>query len=148
MIDTFRKFFRFGKILPLGTLFLMASCGFYSATYVATYTLQNKKTNEDTKEISIDFINTLADKNSLSKDPRYNDTDTLAFFGRPYHYFKFWFEQKDNDPVFKLDYWGMFGSRKNIPYANLFNELNGFLNENFVVIEQEIKEENNAKDKK
>ena len=148
MINTFIFFFRFRKILPIVTLFLMTSCGIYSVTYVATYTLQNKKNNEDTREISIDFINNLADKNSLSKDQKYIDTDTLAFYGRPYHYFKFWFEQKENDPVFKIDYWGMFGSRKSTPYANLFGELNEFLNENFIILEQEIKEENSAKDKK
>ena len=50
--------------------------------------------------------------------------------------------------VLKLDYWGMFGNKKNTPYANLFNELNGFLNENFIILQQEIKEENSAKDKK
>ena len=131
MIDRFRKIFRFGIILTMGTLFLMTSCGIYSATYVATYTLQNKKTSKETRDISIDFINNLAGKNSLSKDLKYNDTDTIAFFGRPYHYFKFWFEQKNNNSVLKLDYWGMFGSKKSTPYANLFIELNGFLNENF-----------------
>jgi len=107
-----RKFFKLKKILSVGFLFLMTSCGFYSATYVAKYTLQDTRTSEDTRELSIEFINNLADKNSLSKDSRYNGTDTLAFFGKPYHYFKFWLEQKDNNPVFQLDYWGMFGSRK------------------------------------
>ena len=134
----------------LFSLTTMTSCGFYSAKYLATYTLQNTKNNEDIKEVSINFINNLANKNSLSKDTRsrYNDTDTFAFFGRSYHYFKFWFEQKENDPVLKLDYWGMYGSRKKIHYAGLFNELNVFLNENFTILEQEIKAENNAKDRK
>jgi hypothetical protein len=132
----------------LGILFLMTSCGFYSAMYKATYTIQSTKNSENTREISIDFINNLADKNSLSKDTRYNDTDTLAFFGKPYHYFKFWLEQNDSNTVFNLDYWGMFGSRKIIHYSNLFNELNNFVNINFIILEQDIKEKNNAKNKK
>ena len=57
MIDMFRNFFKFRKYYLIGTLFIMTSCGFYSGTYVATYTLQNAKINEDTREISIDFIN-------------------------------------------------------------------------------------------
>ena len=145
MIERFRKVLRFERTLPV-ILFLMTSCGFYSATYVAKYTLQETKTRENAREISIDFINKLADKNSLSKDTKYNDTDTLAFFGKPYHYFKFWFEQKEDNPVFYLDYWGMFGSRKKIPYRNLFDELNVFLNTSFIVLEKDIKDENNAKD--
>ena len=126
----------------------MTSCGFYSATYVATYTLKDTVNSENTREISIDFINNLADKNALSKDTRYNGTDTLAFFGKPYHYFKFWLEQKDNNQIFQLDYWGMFGSRKKIPYRGLFNELDDFFSANFVVLERDIKDENNAKEKK
>ena len=141
---------RLGKVswILTGILFLLTSCGFYSAKYVATYTLKDTKSNEETREISHNFINSLADKNSLSKDSRFNETDTLAFFGKPYHYFKFWLEQKDNNYVFKLDYWGMYGSRKRIPYRNLFDELNEFLNSNFTILEQDIKDVNNAKDKK
>ena len=127
----------------------MTSCDiFYSATYEATYTLQNTKTNEDIKEVSINFINNLADKNSLRKDTRSRYNDTLVFIGIKYHQFTFWFEQKENDPVLKLDYWGMLGGRKKIHYADLFNELNEFLNEKFTILEQEIKAENNAKDRK
>jgi hypothetical protein len=148
IIDRFGKVLRFEKILLVGILFLMTSCGFYSATYVARYTLQDTRTSEDTKELSVDFINNLADKNSLIKDSRYNDTDTLAFFGKPYHYFKFWLEKKDNNPVFQLNYWGIFSSREKIPYRGLFNELDDFLNTNFIVLERDIKDENNVKEKK
>jgi len=42
----------------------------------------------------------------------------------------------------------MYGSRKRIPYRSLFDELNEFLNTNFTVLEQDIKNVNNAKDKK
>jgi len=130
--------------MPLGIIFILTSC-VYSAKYVATYTVQDK--NKNTKEITIKFINQLADKNSLSKDTKYNGIDTLGFYGRPYHYFKFWFDQKDNNVVVKLDYWGNFGSRKNKPYQDFFNELNDFMKENFIIIEQDIKEENNSNKK-
>ena len=146
--DKHKKVSWINKTLSVGMLFLMTSCGFYSATYVATYTLKDTKNREDTEEILINYVNNLPEKNYLSKDSKFDGTDTLAFYGKPYHYFKFWLEQKDNNSVFKLDYWGMYGSRKRIPYRNLFDELNEFLNTNFTVLEQDIKDVNNAKDKK
>jgi len=123
----------------------MTSCGIYSAKYEATYTLQNTENNENTRKSSIDFINYLAGKNSLTKDSRFNNTDTLAFYGRPYHHFKFWFEQKDNNQVFRFDYWGMYGNRKKPLYRDLFKELDDFLNINFIILEQSIKDENDSK---
>ena len=146
-IYNFRKYFKLNKILPLGLIFILTSC-FYSGKYIATYTIQNKQTDKNAKEISIDFINQLADKNSLSNDPKFNGIDTLGFFGQPYHYFKFWFEQRDSNTIVKLDYYGTFGSRKNQPYRDLFNELNDLMKANFIILEQDIKEENNARTKK
>jgi hypothetical protein len=125
----------------------MTSC-FYSGKYIATYNVKNRQVDQNTKEISIDFINQLADKNSLTKDTKFNGIDTLGYYGQPYHYFKFWFEQRDSSTIFKLDYWGTFGSRKKQPYKDLFLELNDFMNENFIILEQDIKEEYNAKTKK
>lgn len=134
-------------ILLLGLFFLLTSC-FYSGKYIATYTVQNKNKDKNTREITIDYINQLADKNSLSKDPKFNGIDTLGFYGQPYHYFKFWFEQKDTtNTIVKLDYWGTFGSRKKKPYKDFFNELDTFMQKNFIIIEHEIKEENNSKTK-
>ena len=146
-INKFKQYLKLGKILPLGLIFIMTSC-FYSGKYLATYSVQNKQADKNVKEISINFINQLADKNSLSKDPKFNGIDTLGFYGQPYHYFKFWFEQGDSSTIVKLDYWGTFGSRKNQPYKDLFNELNDFMKANFIIIEQDVKEENNVKTKK
>jgi hypothetical protein len=145
--NNLRKIFKLHIILQLGLIFLLSSC-FYSRTYIATYTIQNNQTDNKIKEISIDFINRLAEKNSLSKDTKFNGIDTLGFYGQPYHYFKFWFEQKDNKTIVKLDYWGTFGNRKNEPYRELFNDLNDFMKANFIIIEQDIKEENYARTKK
>lgn len=139
-----RHYLKLNKILPFGFILLLTSC-FYSGKYLATYTVQSKQTDKDVKEISIDFINQLADKNSLSKDSSFKGIDTLGFYGQPYHYFKFWFEERDSITVVKVDYWGTFGNRKHKPYADLFNELNEFMKEYFLLIEENIKEENNAK---
>jgi hypothetical protein len=147
IIYNFRKKFKLNKVLPLGLMFLLTSC-FYSGKYIGAYTVKNQQTERNAKEISIDFINQLAVKNSLSKDKRFNGIDTLGFFGQPYHYFKFWFEQKDNNTIIKLDYYGVFGSRKNQPYRDLFKELNDFMKANFIIIEKDIEEENNARIKK
>jgi len=51
--DKHKKVSWINKILLVGMLFLMTSCGFYSATYVATYTLKDSKNSEDTKKILI-----------------------------------------------------------------------------------------------
>lgn len=147
IIFNLRKHFNLSKILPLGLIFLLTSC-FYSGKYIAAYTVQNRQPDQNAKELSIDFINQLAAKNSLNKDPKFNGIDTLGFYGRPYHYFKFWFVQRDSSTIVKLDYWGTFGSRKKQPYKDLFNELNDFMKRNFIIIEQDIKEENNSKTNK
>lgn len=130
--------------MPLGFIFQLSYC-LYSGKYNAAYTVQDKI--KKTREITINFINQIADKNSLTKDPKYNGIDTLGFYGRPYHYFKFWFDQNKNNTVVKLDYWETFGSRKNKPYQEFFNELNDFMKEYFIIIEQNIKEENNSRKK-
>lgn len=146
-IYKFRKQLKLTKFLPVGLIFLLTSC-FYSGNYSASYTVKNKQADKNAKEISIDFVNQLAVKNSLINDAKFIGTDTLGFFGKPYHYFKFWFEQRDSSTVVKLDYHGSFGSRKNEPYQDLFNELNDFMKANFIILEQDIKEENNARTKK
>lgn len=147
IINNFRKYFKLNVILPLGIIFLLTSC-FYSGKYIGTYTVKSQHIERNEKEITIDFINQLADKYSLYKDSKFNGIDTLGFFGDPYHYFKFWFEQEGSNTIIKLDYHGTFGSRKKQPYRDLFIELNDFVKANFIIIEQDIKEENNARTKK
>ena len=146
VIYNFKKYFKLNIILSFGLIFLVTSC-FYSGKYIATYTIQNKQTDKNAKEISIDFINQLADKNYLTKDSKFNGIDTLGFYGQPYHYFKFWFEQIDSNTNVKLDYhgFGVYGSRQKQPYRDLFVELNDFMKTNFIIIKQDIKEENKGK---
>lgn len=129
-------------VLLLALSLLLSSC-FYSGKQQATYTIKPK--GNDARTQAIGFINQLAVQNALTKDPQYNGYDTLGFYGKPYHYFKFWFEQHDTTLVLKMDYSGSFGSRKNKPYKDFFIALNTFMEENFIIIEQHIKEENNLK---
>ena len=139
-----RQNLNLNRIIVLGVSFLLTSC-FYSSKHTSSYTVQDKNTNKSTKKITIDYINKLAFKNSLTRDTKYDGVDTLGFYGSPYHYFKLWFEPENNNTIVKLDYWGIFGSRKNQPYKDFFIELNNFMNNNFIILNQNIKEEKNSK---
>jgi hypothetical protein len=141
------KYFKFYnlKIIGLSIFISLFSSCFYSAKYAARYTVQNNTNTNDYRTITINFINQLANKNKLSPDTKFNGIDTLAYFGQPYHYFKFWFEEKDSISILVLDYKGTFGSKKNKPYKELFTELHTFMKGNFIILEEDIKEENNSK---
>lgn len=129
------------------TILLSLSSCFYSTKYIATYTFQNNSKESNSKEIASKIINQLAQKNQLSKDPTFNSTDTLGFYGSPYHYFKFWFEQQNNQFKIRLNYDGSFGSRKNPPYRSFLQNLSDSIQANFTLINSDIKETNNAKRK-
>ncbi|MFY8020810.1 MAG: hypothetical protein ACOVP1_06420 [Bacteroidia bacterium] len=89
----------------------------------------------------------MAEKNQLIKDNTFKGIDTLGFYGRPYHYFKFWFEQQNNQFTIKLNYNGSFGSRKNPPYRSFLQNVSDSIQSNFTLINSDIKETNNAKRK-
>lgn len=144
MNNKLRQLLTLNKILLLGFIFFLPSC-FSKSKYIAVYTVQVKDTDKNTKEITINFINQLADKYSLNKDTKYNGNDTLGFYGQPYHYFKFWFEQQGNNNVLKLDYWGNSGNRNKKFYQDFFKELGDFMEDNFFIIEQVIEKENDSK---
>lgn len=129
------------------TILLSLSSCFYTTKYIATYTFQNNSKESNSKEIASKIINQLAQKNQLSKDPTFNSTDTLGFYGSPYHYFKFWFEQQNNQFTIRLNYDGSFGSRKNPPYRSFLQNLSDSIQANFTLINSDIKETNNAKRK-
>jgi hypothetical protein len=124
----------------------LSSC-FYSTKYIATYTFQNNSKESNSKEIAAKFIKQLAEKNQLIKDNTFKGTDTLGYYGRPYHYFKFWFEQQNYLFTIKLKYDGSFGSRKNPPYRSFLQNLSDSIQANFTLINSDIKETNNAKGK-
>lgn len=143
----FRQFITVRHCIAFGLLLLLTSC-FYSTKYLATYTVQSKTSATNTIAVSTKFINKLADKNELTKDRKFIGTDTLGFYGNPYHYFTFSFEQKDTQTVIKLDYWGIYGSRKNPPYRDLLQNIMDSIQTNFILVDKDIKEQNNAKEKK
>lgn len=132
--------------LAFGLFLLLTSC--YSTTYLATYTVQSKTSATNAIEVSTKFIDKLADKNELAKDNKFIGTDTLGFYGKPYHYFTFTYKQKDSQTIIKLDYWGVYGSRRNPPYRDLLQNITDSMQANFILLDKVIQEQNNAKRKK
>lgn len=138
---------RISILIALMILLSLSSC-FYTTKYIASYTVQNKSTVKNTNDISVKIINQLAGKYQLIKDSAYLSTDTLGFYGRPYHYFKFWFEHQNNQFIIKLNYEGSYGSRRNPPYRRFLQDINENIQANFFVIDRDIKETDNAIRKK
>lgn len=138
--------FGISNIFAFVMILSLSSC-FFTTKYIATYTFQNNSKESNSKEIATRIIKQLAEKNQLIKDNTFKGTDTLGFYGRPYHYFKFWFEQQDNQFTIKLNYDGSFGSRKNPPYRSFLQNVGDSIQANFTLINSDIKETNNAKKK-
>ncbi len=135
----------FLKILALVALTTgMTSC-FYSTKYVAEYKIRNNaKTNETRKKIENVIIN-LSEDYELMTDKKYYETDTLGYFGNPYHYFKYWTSKQDTVISLTLNYNGAFGKRKQPPYESMLNQLTNDLNAQFRVLDLEISEKSNGK---
>ena len=132
------KINRFAKFIIVGTL-LVTTFACHSIHYIATYDIQNKRPENSQRQTAEKFINHLANKYDLTEDKKYNNTDTLGYFGRPYHYFKFTFDNKgQTDGAITLDYWGM-SSRKNT-YRELLNALTDSIQTNFIILKKDIKE--------
>ncbi len=144
--NTSRILLEISNITSFVMILSLSSC-FYSTKYIATYTFQNNSKESNSKEIAAKFIKQLAEKNQLIKDNTFKGIDTLGFYGRPYHYFKFWFEQQNNQFTIKLNYNGSFGSRKNPPYRSFLQNVSDSIQSNFTLINSDIKETNNAKRK-
>jgi len=68
------------NVFTLLIILFLSSC-LYSTKYIANYTVQNKSTEKSIKDVSIGFINQLAQKNQLRKDSTLKGTDTLGFYG-------------------------------------------------------------------
>jgi hypothetical protein len=129
--NSFGPLFSLANKLALIILLSLSSC-FYSTKYIATYTFQNNSKESNSKEIATKFIKQLAEKNQLIKDSEFKGSDTLGFYGRPYHYFKFWFEQQNNQFTIKINYDGSFGSRKNPPYRSFLQNLSDIPNATYL----------------
>jgi hypothetical protein len=133
------------RSLFFGLISIFTSCS-YSTRYIATYTIQKSSTKD--KEIATSFIQTLADRNELYKDPKYFGTDTIGYFGKPYHYFKFCVGQKDSLTFINLNYSGTtIGSRKP-PYRDFIDNFNDSIQIIFKVKSFDIKETDNQRQRK
>ena len=131
------------------TLYLsigLSSC-LYQTSYLAKYDIKNSSNSGQSKIEIREQINRLSIEHQLQKDNKFIGTDTLGFFGSPYHYFKFWTSNNDSIMTLNLKYNGNFGSKKNPPYGNLLSQLTDSLNQIFNVTNIEIIEESNRKKK-
>lgn len=138
-MDTFLK-----MLVMLALTTGMTSC-FYSTKYVAEYKIRTKADiNETEKQIKNVVINLFQDY-ELMTDNKYKETDTLGYFGNPYHYFKYWTFKNDSIITLTLNYNGAFGNRKQPPYDHMLNQLSDQLAHKFKVLSTEINEESNRK---
>ena len=137
--------------LKLFVLFILTtglSSRFYSTRYTAEYKIRPQVDIEKTDKEIKSSIHKLSENHELLTDDKYNETDTLGYFGTPYHYFKFWTSKQDTVITLTLKYNGAFGSRKSPPYQNMLNKLSEHLSSKFNLLESEINEESNRKLKK
>jgi hypothetical protein len=125
---------------------VLTSC-FYSTKYIAKYNISPTKSNEQTILDIRETINNLSQEYNLMVDNKFSQTDTLGYFGDPYHYFKFWTSSKDSIIRLNLDYHGQFGKRKSPPYDTFLSQLTVILNQNFSVTLYEVDEKSNRKNK-
>ncbi len=127
-------------------LFLLSSC--YSTHYTASYSVQNVTSASETKDVAMELINKLANKNDLLKDDKFNNTDTLGFFGMPYHYFKFWIEDHKELTYIVIDYHGSFhGIKGKSPYEDFLNNITDSIREKFILTSFGCEQETNGKGK-
>lgn len=122
----------------------LTSC-FYSTKYVATYHIQPTTNIDQTAKEVRTAIEKLSLENNLMIDKKYTNTDTLGYFGNPYHYFKYWTSKQDSTLRLSLNYYGAFGNRKQPPYETMLNQLTENLNSQFNVVDSKIDEESNRK---
>jgi len=107
---------------------------------MASYKVKNKNEEFSVKSRAFSIINQIAEANQLKPDKKYIHTDTLGFFGQPYHYFKFWIVPEKEFTIINFDYWGTHTNRKKTTYQNFFNQTTDSLKTNFILLE---KKENN-----
>ena len=133
------------KILISSLLTISLSSCFYSTEYVAKYdiapTTNPTQTESDIREV----IQNISSSHKLTPSTKFVDSDTLAFFGKPYHYFKYWTSTQNDLLILTLAYHGSFGKRKSPPYQDMLQQLSDSLNQKFSVSKIEIDEDSNRK---
>lgn len=133
------------RILMLSILTTGLTSCLYSTRYVATYEIQ-PTVNINQTDIEIrETVNKLSGEHKLTTDDKYNQTDTLGYFGKPYHYFKYWTSKQDTVIKLTLHYNGVFGNQSHPPYETMLEQLTADLKNQFNVLDSEIDEESNKK---
>ena len=128
----------FTKYIPIGTLLIFTSAC-QTIHYTARYDIKSKDSINSQGQTAKKIISHLANKYDLKEDKKYNTPDTIGYFGRPYHYFKFTFDNNGQiDGAITLDYWGV-SSRKNT-YREFLNTLTDSIQTNFTILKRDIKE--------
>lgn len=131
-------------------LFLFHSC-MYPVRYTAQYHITSAKSSEVRNEVDT-FFQHRSDMNPkllLSKDERMLATDTLGYYGRPYHYFKVWTSvDNENNTLLSVDYTGYFRYRYKTAYKRLLRDLNDSIRSGFDVQKLSIRLEDKSRPKK
>jgi hypothetical protein len=85
------------------------------------------KNDNSLKEYAVNKIKQIALNNSLSIDVTKTNEDTLSFFGPPYHYIQFFFDNKtiQDSIIVKIVYTGRLATSKSTDkiYYNLINQI-------------------------
>lgn len=131
-------------------LVLLHSC-MYPVRYTAQYHIASAKSSDVRSEVDAFFQNRsrLNAKLLLSKDERMLATDTLGYYGRPYHYFKVWTTADgENNTLLSVDYTGYFHYRYKTAYKRLLSDLNDSIRSGFDVQKLSIRQEDKSRPKK
>ena len=126
-------------IITLFTLTTLTSCS--STYYLGQFDIYvgNDKLNSQ-KEALVN-IQQIAHSNSLELDIRASNEDTLSFFGPPYHYIQFYFDNKTKHDslVIKLNYDGRLASQTSTDkiYFNLIRQLDSIYNDKIIFTQLE-----------
>ncbi len=118
---------------------IFTSC--HTIEYSAIYEIKRTGINSGSIEKFSTLIQQVARQSKvyLVRDEKYKSNDTIAYFGQPYHYFKFVITQKDTQRVVvKLDYHGSLG-KKGL-YKTFLNTMSDSIHANFNIIKAETKE--------
>ena len=124
--------------LPLLFIFGLSSCR--TISYVAEYEITCVDTTISNRELTERIFMHLADEHGLSLNDKYKESDTLGYFGRPYHSFRFIYtDSVANNGTVRLDYWDYYGLKER-PYTSLLSNLTDSIEANFIIKTKTITE--------
>lgn len=122
----------------------LSSC-FYSTNYVAKYDITPTSTVDRVDAEIRETIIAFSEEYSLVSDEKYQQTDTLGFFGQADHYFKYWTTKQGNTIRLMVNYTGSMGGKQQPSYDKMLNQLTEHLNLKYNVSTTEISERSTRK---